>query len=26
VQTVRRVDAWARQYAREVASELELTI
>ena len=26
VQTVRRVDAWARQYAREVAGELELTI
>jgi 1-deoxy-D-xylulose-5-phosphate reductoisomerase len=26
VQTVRRVDAWARQYAREVASELELAI
>ena len=26
VQTVRRVDAWARQYASEVAGELELTI
>jgi 1-deoxy-D-xylulose-5-phosphate reductoisomerase len=26
VQTVRRVDAWARQYAREVAGELELII
>jgi 1-deoxy-D-xylulose-5-phosphate reductoisomerase len=26
LQTVRRVDAWARRYARETAAELELTV
>jgi hypothetical protein len=26
VETVRRVDAWGRKYAREMAAELELTV